>query len=1163
MRSKELMDAHVKLFLLGPFRAERAGQRVTDFKSNKVRALLIYLAIERDTIHHRDVLATLLWPESSHSNALALLRDVLSNLRLVLGDRDAETPIIQVQADTLQITPPNLKEAMLWLDTAAFSTLTTKAADEEALEQAVSLYRGDFLEGFTLAHNPEFEAWTLLQRENFRRKMLDTLYHLTTLYLQRGDYTAAQLKARSQLALDFYSEESHRQLLRALALNGQRNQALAHYIDYAERLNAELGVEPDIRTTALYQSIRDGRLQPTDLDSLSLSSIPPGLFVGREEELAWLETRLQRAQKGTGQVAFVIGDAGSGKTTLIRALTHRTLARADSVVVAGGACNAQIGTGDPYLPFREILRLLSGDLNMQTASGALAPDYAQQLEKFAPTFVQALVKEGPDLIGSLVSLDPEIAEWTDPESVELTDGKLIASRRAPQSQAALCDQVTRVLSTVSRQCVLVLVLDDLHWADSSTLNLLAHLGRRLAGSRILIIGAYRPTEIDTTHPLLSVVRELQRTHGDIMLDLNQAGGRAFVDAFLDNEPNTLGESFRAQLTRQTNGHALFTAALVQQMRDDEALVRDSEGCWTVSAELDWSHMPPRVEAVIAKRIARLPRQGQELLTVASVEGEVFTVEVIAEVLNQSTSDVMRELRDLGSGTLPGPHQKLVYALGPEQAERGSFSRYRFRHALFQQYLYTNLDHAQRTRIHAAVGRALETLHEEHLDTIAAQLAYHFEEAGLIEPAVNYLLQAGKQAYRLSAPTESVTLYQRGLALLEEMPGSERQAHLEMELLLNIEAPLMTTRGWGAPERVQSLQRAYRLGQRGNETTRLLPILQALASVHIARAEYHIALDYAEQLVSLAQATQNRFYAVIGQRMIGTGYLFLGLCKQALERFETVLQDYTELAPKALESGYVWAAEEGVRLRVWLSLLLTIMGYPERAAMYSEEALELAQSLDYVGVQAIALTTAGAIFHAFCRQPQATLHFAERLSALVTKHKRLPAYQGWAKFYRGWAISQHGQPEAGLSEMHAGWDQLKSTGTRSSSVHLFILLAECYARLGKIQAGEKAIEKALKIAEQTEGSLSLAEIYRVRGMLMLKKQAVEDAEASFMRAIETARGQAAKLWELRATMDLARLWAAQGRAAEAHARLSEVYDWFTEGLDTPDLEDARALLKALR
>ncbi len=1155
------MNAQTKLFLLGPFRVERAGQPVTDFKSNKVRALLAYLSVERDTPHHRDVLADLLWPASS--NALAMLRDALSNLRKALGDRDAESPIIQVKADTLRID-----SHALWLDTALFSELTTDVS-EEGLEQAVSLYQGDFLEGFALADTLDFEMWVLLQRERLRRAMQDALYQLTTLYLQRGDYAAARKSARRQLDLDSYSEDAHRQLLRALAFDGQRNQALAHYAEYQALLDEELSVEPDVRTIALYQRIRAGGLRPGAASKVPLppdtlfsaaDGEPHSPFVGRAAELERLETALRQAQQGTGQIVFVTGEAGSGKTMLAQTFAHRVLARAYDIVVARGTCNAQIGAGDPYLPFREVLRLLTGDFDVPATGGVLTLAYEQQLETFMPAVVQALKAEGADLIGRLVPAHPEADGAFETGQAS---GRSAISKRTPPSPAALCDQVTRVFRAIARQCVLVLMLDDLQWADSGTLNLLAHLGRRLAGSRILLIGLYRSTEIDSDHSLLPIVRELQRTHGDIILDLDRAGGADFVDAFLDSMPNAFEAEFRAQLTRQTGGHALFTAALIQQMRDDGTLMRDADGRWRVGADLDWSQLPPRVEAVVAKRLARLPERFRELLTIASVEGEIFTAEVLARALGRPLDGVEHELRALGEDGFSDAQYNLIYGMGLERVADRRVARYQFRHALFQQYLYARLGPVQRARYHEVIGRALENVHAGHLDAVAARLAYHFEAAGLLEQAVVYLLRAGQQAYRLSAPAESAVLYQRGLALLKQLPPSVQRDRRELDLLLNQESTLMAIRGWGAPERARSLQRAYQLGQKLGETTRLLPVLQVLASVYIGQAEHYIALDYAEQLIKLAEETSNGLGLVMGKRMAGTVHFFLGHYEQARTYLEAGLREYAVLSPEIKTSKQILTAEEGFRIQVWLPHVLLVLGYPVQAAAFSREALVCPQALDYVGMQAAALTIDGAAFNAIAKRPQATLDYAEQLLALVAKHP-LPSYRGWATFYHGWARSQLGELDAGLAEMRSGVTQLEATGTQGTLLHLLTLLAEVYIKCGEIQRGADALSRAIHHAARTGERSYLAETHRMQGVLHLKRQEVNEAEDSFRRAIEVAREQSARLWELRAVMSLCRLWQAHGPPAEytaARQQLAELYAWFTEGLDTPDLQDAAALLAA--
>jgi DNA-binding SARP family transcriptional activator len=1115
---------------------------LTTFKSNKVRALLAYLDVEQGGAHHRDVLAGMLWPESTNRQALAMLRDNLSNLRRVLGDRDVATPLIQVVGDTLQVDPD-----VLWLDVAAFTALVEDgAAERETLGRAVALYRGDFLDGFSLGGSPEFEAWVLRRRGAYQSMMLDALYRLTTLDLQCGDYAAAQANARRQLALDNYCEDAHRQLLRALALDGQRNQALSHYAAYRALLDEELGVAPDIRTEALYQRIRDHQLAPTSkvieiplrTGEISVES-DTSSFVARDAELARLKTGLYRAQQGAGQVLLVAGEAGSGKTLLLETFIRRHVSGAADTLAAWGACNAQVGSGDPYLPFRAMLRLLTGDFETATLSESLTPALAQRLEASVPNVVAALQELGPDLIGTLLPASTRLAS---------SDSQRTST---PPRPAALCDQVARVLRAIARHHTLILVLDDVHWADTSTLNLLGYLSRQLHDSRILLIVSYRPAEAPPA--LTDTLCELKRRWGDLTLDLERAAGQTFVDAFLDSMPNVLGPPFRERLYQQTGGQALFTVALVKHLQTEGELRRNAAGEWEAQDDLAWHHLPPRVEAVIEKRILRLPDTLRSLLHVASVEGETFTAEVVARALKRPTDMVQQAL----SGALRQTHQ-LVVAQGMEHVGARRVARYRFRHILFQQYLYTQLDPVQRAYYHEAVGTALEAL-GAGLPDRAVRLAYHFEAAGILEKAVIYLTQAGAYAYRLSAPDEAVTFYRRALGLLERLPDSESRERLELTVQMQLEGPLLVTQGWGAPERVVALERAYGLAQRVDDIPNLLTVLYALSDLRTAQSKNRQALASAEQLLSIAQQVGDRGYELLGYRMTGVSHFLLGQYQAARTHLEHGLASYALLHQEPAPSTKA-DIERAIFLWAWLPHVLLGLGYPEQAEVHVREALKRVQPDGPAHAQAIMLTIAATSFYAIAHCPRSAFRYAEELRTLVTEHKMV-GFMGWATFFRGWARVAQGECQAGLLEMTSGLDEFHATNTQGSLSLLNLLLADAYARNGETERGAAILGQTHDLAIQTEAASHLAEIYRLQGELCPETDPAQ-AEAYFMCAIDVAQRQEARFWELRATVSLARLWQAQGHISKAHARLAAIYGWFTEGFDTPDLVEAASLLQTL-
>jgi adenylate cyclase len=335
-------------------------------------------------------------------------------------------------------------------------------------------------------------------------------------------------------------------------------------------------------------------------------------------------------------------------------------------------------------------------------------------------------------------------------------------------------------------------------------SLVFHLGRRIGGSRILIVGAYRPAEIALgrpitpllvapvpgrapegiegereRHPLEPVANEFRRTFGDIEVDLHRAQGRQFVDAFLDSEPNQLGEAFRDTLHQHTAGYPLFTVEPLRGMQEQGNLVRDEQGRGVEGPELDWQMLPARVEAVIAERFGRLPERLRHVLSMASVEGETFTAEVIAQVEASDEAEAVRCLSD----TLDRKH-RLVSAQRVLRLDGQRLSRYRFRHILFQKHLYNSLDPVLRVHLHQAVGTAPETLYgesAEQAEAMALQLTRHFQEAGITHKAVEYLHQAGERAQRLYANAEAVDCFRRALVLLENAPQGRSRTSWQQEM----------------------------------------------------------------------------------------------------------------------------------------------------------------------------------------------------------------------------------------------------------------------------------------------------------------------------------------------------------------------------------------------
>jgi len=456
---------------------------------------------------------------------------------------------------------------------------------------------------------------------------------------------------------------------------------------------------------------------------------------GRQAQLERLRASFTDALTGKPQVVLVTGDAGIGKTALVREFCSQAQRLNEKVVVAWGQCGTE--HGDPYLPFVEIVALLTGDVAGEMGRRVLDTTNAQRLRSIAVTTAEIIVEVGGDLVGLLVPgyalLDRVIVLAAKALKVGWVS-KLKKQVEKPNSREGFkpeqfFEQFSRVMSRLAAKAPLVLALDDLHWADNASLELFFYLARRLQQATnlpIMLLGTYRPAEIRLSrdgarHPLERIVHEVRRYWPDGEIDLEQTlggdAGRSFVDALVDIESNHLDAAFRSSLFHRTEGHPLFTLEILHMLKQRGALIKDQEQRWVLGRPIALEELPDSVEAVIEERIDRLERQLRDILTCGSVEGEQFTAEIIARVRRIEELQLAEQLNE----ELEKRHF-LVVSSGEVQAAQKHLHTYRFIHVVYQQYLYDSLSGMQRQQLHRTVGEALEALYSENVGGVAVQLA---------------------------------------------------------------------------------------------------------------------------------------------------------------------------------------------------------------------------------------------------------------------------------------------------------------------------------------------------------------------------------------------------------------------------------------------------------
>jgi tetratricopeptide (TPR) repeat protein len=891
-------------------------------------------------------------------------------------------------------------------------------------------------------------------------------------------------------------------------------------------------------------------------------------FVAREEELAVLDRMLDEALAGRGRVAFVVGEAGSGKTALVDRFAQRVQDAHPDVVAVSGRCDAHTGTGDPYMPFREVLSLLTGDVDLLQGPGDGTGERVRRLLGVAPAVTRSMLEVGSDLIGTLVSATGVLARadlQAAPGTAWVEQLRALVERRrtvpadSTLQQSSLLDQLTRVLQAAARVRPLLVTVDDLQWADTGSINALFHLGRRVRGSRIVFLGAYRPSDValgreGQRHPLERVVNELRRDFGDLLIDLDREADPRFVDALLDGQPNRLGPAFRDTLLRHTGGNPLFTIELLRTLEERGWLVRNAEGEWVEAREIDWNTVPARVDAVVAERVGAVPDSLREALRVASVEGGEFTAEVVARVQGVEPGPLVRLL----SNEIEKRHH-LVRARGVSRVNGTRLSHYAFQHMLFQRHLYGELDEVERPLLHDAVGTALEALHGERAEEIAVQLARHFREAGAPEKAVDYLHRAGTRAVRVSANEEAITHFTEALRVLESLPPGPDRMEKELTLQLALAPPMQWSRGMNCPELARATARAAELCEQVRDPRQTIAALTQLTLFYATRPDYRRSLELLEQLNARAAESGDADVEAIPLFLPAWALLNLASFPEVVEHAERAMARYVPARDSL--TAYVFGFEFGVLNLGFASWARWFLGQPDGARRCLERALALAREHAHPYTMAFILV-GGCELYWFLRDPDSVVRCTEELAPLADE-KGFVYWQAHAAFYRGEQLVREGCGREGLARMHGAIEGMRATGTDTCLTRLGCRMAQACEEAGEYDQAAAAIQHAIELMERYDERYMEAEIYRRRGCIALHgHDDMAHAEEDFAQAIAVARRQKALSLELRATMSLARLWHRQGRGNEAHARLADVYGRFTEGFDTPDLEDARALLASL-
>jgi DNA-binding SARP family transcriptional activator/predicted ATPase len=1175
----------LRIYLLGQFRLQ-AGDVPFDLPSRPAQSLLAYLVLNAGVAHRREKLSTLLWPDSAEADARGYLRQALWRIRKCFQNAGYQAE------DYLQINELSVtfnERSDYWSDVGQL-LIAGEAFSVDGQIATVRLFRGELLPGF-------YDEWVLAERDRLLAAFHGKMNLLLEALVEARRWDEVLQWGEEWIRLGYSPEPAFRALLRAHAGLGDLGMVSATYQRCLKALDRELGLEPSSETQRLFSAIlagdivqqsspvgqgahanphapaiQSGEQRPAFLDVVEPHPVERPVFVARQKELVQLRKAFERALAGQGRVIFMTGEAGSGKTALISEFIQQLSYDQPEVIVASASCNAYTGVGDPYLPFREILGLLSGDVEARWAAGVLSEKHALSLWNVLPATVQALTSTSPDLIDAFVpglallerarSFSSGSSDWLS-RLEDLVKSKAAVSR-ALILKSDLHGQYTGSLNAVARQFTLVLVIDDMQWADVGSIGLLFHLSRQISGSRILILGAYRPEEValgrdEERHPLEPVVHECQRIYGDTMISLDQAASREFVEELLDSEPNQLSLPFRDMLHRQTQGNPLFTIELLRGMQERGDILQDRGGQWLEGPALNWDTLPARVDAVIAERIERIAYPLQIILRTACVEGDVFTAEVLARLTSHGEWEILAMLRD----ELDRKHH-LISAHSIQRIDGQLVSCYRFRHTLYQKYLYRSLDEVERVHMHEQVGNTLEELYRERYESpslmdIAPQLARHFQEARIVEKAVLYLRLAGERARQVHAYGEAVTHLTTGLKLLATLPETVERSQQELGLLIALGWSWMA-RGAPRPEAKEALLAARQLCQQTGEKAQLCVVLNNLSIHYYVRGDHQVAKGLGVESLDLASKVNDPLLVALAHWILGFVHFALGEFAVAHSYLMNTISFYdVEKHHRRLLA--MQGVDAGLSAKAYDACCLWCLGYPDQAIRLREEALREARLLGHAFSLADVLCYGGCMLDDLRGDGPGLLVYAEEMVRLSQES----TFSGWLATgisYRGQALVMLGRVQEGKEQITQGMAMNRSLDVRWGIAINLRMLAELHVNTGQLERGFDLLNEALALVEETKEHFWVSDLYRLYGELQLRQGDQAGAESNLLLSLEIAREQQARSWELRAANSLAWLWVAQGRREEARQLLSGVYEWFTEGFDTPDMLSAKALLSEL-
>ena len=1059
---------HIRLF--GGLSLTHGSQAVTAVHSPRLHSLLGYLLLHRDTPQLRQHLAFTFWPDSSEAQARNNLRQILHELRHALPDADRF-----LVADTR--TAGWRRDASFELDVAAFESALAEATarrgqeqERAALERAVAVYRGDLLPGC-------YDAWIEGDRERLRRLHRRALGRLAELLEAARDYPAAIGHLERLVQDEPTDEETCRQLMRVLALSGDRPGALRAYRDHAAVLRRELGVDPGIELRQAYEALLRESEPAAPAAEAAPDSGPP--LIGRHREWQILLDAFRAASAGAPGFALITGEPGIGKSRLAEELL--AWGRRQGVTVASTRSYATEG----QLSLAPVTEWLRRTESVRRALQRLDPMWLSEVSRILPE----LRAERPDL-------PPPEAMTEYGQRQRFFEALARSVLAAPQP--------------------LVLLVDDLQWCDRETIEWLHYLLRFDPQARMMVVGTARDEEIPAQHPLRGLLRHLRSGRipvTELALEPLDAAETARLAGLIGRRE--LDSNAALRLFRETEGNPLFVVEMARAGLG-------STGTTTVQdrAGPDRVELPSKVQAVIESRLAQLSQPTRELARLAAAIGRGFGLDLLLEAGQLAEDAAVRALDELWQ-------RRIVRELGANQ--------YDFTHDKLREVTYAEIGPAQRRFLHHRIAEALEKLHADSLDPVSGSIAAHLERAGLDTRAITLYERAAGVAQRTYANEDAIDLFRRALGLLARQPANLPRDTRELRIQLALARLYRMTKGWTSPEVEETLDRAVALCDTVGDDAQRAQALYGLQSLFVVQSRLGEVELVSQELQRLYARMDGSLPPLESDTMLTGARLHLGRITEASELFARALalNDPKQVQRIAEEQGWNFA----VHARAWYAHALWLQGRVDTALAHGLEAMRIADELRQPFNQALAATYFALLQQ--LRSDQDTARICAEKALAITTEARVPYYRAWSQVLVRHAEAVRRPDAESIAALRASIDVFRSSGARLRLPYYLSLLAGVCGRAGRAAEGMVFLDEALAEVRSSNERWWDAELHRLRGDLRLAAGGGEDeARAAYTRSLELARSMDAPSLALRAATSLARLTRSPGPLPELIRTFSE-------------------------